>query len=58
MGCIKFIKSVGKNIKLFRKGREYHGCGEEYNVEKREKKSNIIFRKILRLLERISSGER
>ena len=30
---------------------------EEYNVEKREKRSNFIFPIILRLLARISSGE-
>ena len=33
----------------------YHGCGEEYNVEKKERGSNIIFPIILRLLGRISS---
>ena len=43
-GCIKW-------------GREYHGCGEEYNVEKRERGSIIIFPIRLRLLGRISSGE-
>jgi len=26
-----------------KRGRIYHGCGEEYNVEKRERGSNIIF---------------
>ena len=29
---------------------EHHGCEEEYNVEKRERGSNIIFPIILRLL--------
>ena len=38
-------------------GREYHGCGEEYYGEKRERVSNIIFPIILRLLKRISSWE-
>ena len=37
--------------------REYHDCGEEYNVERREKGSNFIFSIILRLPGRISSGE-
>ena len=23
-----------KNIKVVKRGRTYHGCGEEYNVEK------------------------
>jgi len=41
-----------------KRGREYHGCGEEYYVEKREMGSNIIFPLILRLLGRISSGEK
>ena len=41
-----------------RRGREYHGCGEEYNVEKRERGSNIIFPIIMRQLGRISSGEK
>ena len=38
--------------------REYHSCGKEYNMEKRERGSNIIFPIILRLLGRISSGEK
>ena len=38
-------------------GREYHGCWEEYNVEKRERGNNTIFPLILRLFGRISSGE-
>ena len=37
--------------------REYHDCGEEFNEDKRERGSNIIFSFILRLLRRISSGE-
>ena len=37
-----------------KRGREYHGSGEEYDV-KRE--SNIIFSLKLRLLGRISSGK-
>ena len=41
-----------------KKRRKYHGCGEEYNVEKREKAgSNVIFPIILKLMGRISSGE-
>ena len=46
----KFIKSVGEEV--VKRGRKYHDCGEEYNVEKRE--AIIIFPIILR---RISSGE-
>ena len=34
------LSLFGKNIK---RRWEYHGCGEEYNVEKMEKGSNIIF---------------
>ena len=33
-------------------------CGEENNVEKRERESNILFSIILRLLGRISSMEK
>ena len=40
-----------------KRGREYHGFEEEYNVEKRNRGSNIIFPIISRLLGRISSGE-
>ena len=36
---------------------KYHGCGEEYHMEKRERGSNIIFPIILRRLGRISNGE-
>ena len=31
-----------------KKGREYHGCGEEYTVVKWKRGSNIIFPLILR----------
>ena len=41
-----------------KRGREYHSCGEEYNMEKREMGSNIIFPIIFNLLGRISSGEK
>ena len=54
----KFIMSIGEEHQVVKRGREYHDCGEEYNVEKREGGSNIIFPKILRLLGRISSGEK
>ena len=37
------------------RGREYHGCGEEYNVEK--KGSNITFPIILRQFGRIACEE-
>ena len=40
-----------------KRGEKYHDCGEEYNVEKRERVSNIIISIILRLLGRISSWE-
>ena len=54
----KFIKSVGGRVSSFQGGNwEYHGCGEEYNVDRRERGSNINFPIILRLFERISSGE-
>ena len=39
-----------------KRGREYHGCEEEYNMEKGKGGSNIIFPLILRVL-RKSSGE-
>ena len=39
------------------RGREYNGCGEDYNVETRLRASNIICSIILRLLGRISSRE-
>ena len=37
-------------------GREYHGCGEEYNMEK-GKGEAILSYIIFRPLRRISSGE-
>ena len=54
---MKFIKSVGEEYQVVKREREYHGCGEEYNVEKRKWVSNTIFPMILRLLEKISSVE-
>ena len=30
---VEFIQSVGEQYQVMR-GREYHGCGEEYNVKK------------------------
>ena len=30
----KFIKSVGEEYQVVKRKREYHGCGEEYNMEK------------------------
>ena len=53
----KFIKPVGKEYQVLKEEREYHGCGEEYIVDKRKRGSKIIFPIILRLYERISSGE-
>ena len=32
----QFIKSGGEEYQAVKKGREYHGCGEEYSLEKRE----------------------
>ena len=46
-----------KSVKEMRRGREYHVCGEECNVEKRESESNTIFPIIFKLFRRISSGE-
>ena len=40
-----------------KRGREYYGCREVFNVEKGEKGSNTIFPIILRLLGIISSKE-
>ena len=40
-----------------KEGREYHGCGDECNVFKREKGSKIIFPIIIKLFERILSWE-
>ena len=28
----KFMKSVGEEYQVVKRGREYHGCGEEYNI--------------------------
>ena len=52
-GCLKFlilpmvteefIKSVGEESQVVKRGREYHGCGEKFIVEKRERGNNIIF---------------
>ena len=53
----KFIKSVEEECQVVKRGREYHGCGEEYNVEKRERGSKIIVPMILKLLGRISRGK-
>ena len=32
-----FIKSIREKYQVVKRGREYHGCGEEYNVEKKRK---------------------
>ena len=40
-----------------KRGRKYHGCGEELTKEKMKRGSNIIFLIKLRLLGRISSWE-
>ena len=46
---MKLFKSVGEEVVK----RECHVCGEEYNVEKGERESNIIFSIILRVWGRI-----
>ena len=38
-----FIKPVWEEYKVLKEGREYHGCGEEYNVDKKEGGSKILF---------------
>ena len=52
----KFFKSDWNSYQVVKRGREYHGCMKEYNVNEREKRSNIIFPVILKLLRRIPSG--
>ena len=42
------IKSFGEEYHLVKRGRKYHCCGEEYNVEKRN--NNIVIPLIFRLL--------
>ena len=39
------------------RGRDYHGCGEDYNVGKRERGGNIIIPIVMRLLGKISRGK-
>ena len=46
-----------EDYQVVKRGGECHSCGEEYNVIKRVRVSNIIFPLILRLLGRISNGE-
>ena len=46
-----------EEYQVVKRGREYNGYVEEYNVEKRERGRNKIFPSILSLLGRISSGE-
>ena len=46
---------VEEEYQIVKNEREYHGCGEEYNVEQKEGGSNIIFSIISRLSERILS---
>ena len=50
-----FIKSDGEEYQVVKRGREYHGCGENITRKKRESGSNIIFPKAFRLLGKISS---
>ena len=52
------IPSLASLLQVVKRGREYHGSGKEYIVEKKGLwESNIIFPLILRLLGRISIGE-
>ena len=37
----KFINSVEEEYQVLKRGREYHGCQGEYNMEKRLRGSNI-----------------
>ena len=39
----KFIKSVGEEYQVVRRGREYHGCEEEYNVAKKGEREGISY---------------
>ena len=52
-----FIKYIGEEYQVAKRRRKCHGCGEEYNLEKREKGRNIILPIVFKLLGRISSGE-
>ena len=51
------MKFVGEEYQVVKRRSEHHGCGDEYNMEKREMGSIIIFLLILWLLGRRSSGE-
>ena len=53
----EFIKSVGGEYQVVKRGIKYNGCGEEYIMGKRERGSNILFPTLLTLLGIISRGE-
>ena len=53
----KFNKYFWEEFKVVKRGREFRGVWEEYQVEQRERVSNIICSIILRLYGRLSSGE-
>ena len=67
LGCIKFLppgpggggvyQACRGRISSCGKERDYHGCGVDFIVEKREQESNFISPVTLRLLGRISSRE-
>ena len=57
MSSLSINKSFGEEYQVAKRGREYNCCGEEYNMEKRDRGNNIIFPLIFRLLGRISRGE-
>ena len=54
---VPYSTPVGEEYQVLKEGRVYHVCGEEYNVDKIDRGSKIIFSVILRLFERTSSGK-
>ena len=54
--CIQFpISPWGRISSCIKRGMEYHGCGEEYKVDKR--KRGIIFYDIEAVWKNIKSGK-
>ena len=47
---------IGKLVEII--AGEYHGCGEEYNMENRKRGSKMIFPVILWLLRKSGKGDR
>ena len=58
-GCTKFllIKSGGEEYQVVKRGSKYHSCGEEYNVEKKERGSNIVLPKYYDCLDEYQVGK-